>query len=93
MGFLVCELDFYFFFPDTWKSLWCGVVLVLDPFCLMSGVQHLQVVMLLYFGLVRALYSMCAAYSNEHRDVDHTGQKLHLLLQSPWGTSSVELTV
>lgn len=59
----------------------------------MSGVQHLQVVTLLYFGLVRGLYSMCAAYSHVHRDVDPTRQKLHLLLESPWGTSSVELTV
>lgn len=57
----------------------------------MSGMQHLQVVMLLYFVLVRALYSKCAEYSHEHRDVDRTGQKV--LLQSPWGTFSVELAV
>lgn len=59
----------------------------------MSGMHHLQVVMLPYFGLVRALYSRCATYSEECREVDHTGQKLHLLVQSPWGTSNAELTV
>lgn len=54
---------------------------------------HLQVVMPPYFGSVRALCSTCAAYSQERREVDHTGQKLHVLVQSPWGTLNVELTV
>lgn len=89
-GFFVCVLGFL---SGTLKTLWCGAFLVLNPFRLVSGTHHLQVAVPQYFGLVRALYSMCAAYPQECRKVDHTGQKLHLLVQSPWGTLNIELIV